>query len=246
MPAPAPTDRLRAIKRLDQLLAYLREELDWPVGDLSAEDVTFDYDPEELGVPREAKVGFREIKQLRPLAAGQPWGVFWVSFEKKKLPVVLLRRVLRELSIRRRPDPTKAARTAWQPEDLLFISSYGDTDDAREISVAHFALDPAHPAELPVLRVLDWDAHDTALKLRHLDRTLHDYPRRNGRLSRRIRPTGTSISRASSARRTPRSRRSPTPTARSGSTRLAPPVLPACRSRSGISMSAATRSARSG
>ncbi len=177
MPAPAPTDRLRAIKRLDQLLAYLRDELDWPVGNLSVEDVTFDYDPEELGVPREAKVGFREIKQLRPLAAGQPWGVFWVSFEKKKLPVVLLRRVLRELSIRRRPAPPKAARTAWQPEDLLFISSYGDTDDAREISLAHFALDPAHPAELPVLRVLDWDAHDTALKLRHLDRTLHDYLR---------------------------------------------------------------------
>jgi len=203
MPAPVPTDRLRAIKRLDQLLAYLRDELDWPVGNLSVEDVTFDYDPEELGVPREAKVGFREIKQLRPLAAGQPWGVFWVSFEKKKLPVVLLRRVLRELSIRRRPDPTKAARAAWQPEDLLFISSYGDTDDAREISVAHFALDPAHPAELPVLRVLDWDAHDTALKLRHLDRTLHDYPRRSGRLSRRLRPTGTATSRSMSARRTP-------------------------------------------
>lgn len=177
MPAPSAPDRLRSIRTLTQLLAYLRDELDWPVGNLDVEDVTFDYDADELGVRPEAKVGFREIKQIRPLAAGQPWGVFWVSFEKKKLPVVLLRRVLAALAVRRRPTGLKATRAAWQPEDLLFISSYGESDDAREISLAHFTIDLAHPGDLPVLRVLDWDAYDTTLKLQHLDRTLHEHLR---------------------------------------------------------------------
>ena len=43
-------DRLRSLKTLPQLIAYMRDDLDWPVDQKAVEDdVTFDYAPEELG-----------------------------------------------------------------------------------------------------------------------------------------------------------------------------------------------------
>lgn len=64
MPAPA-TERLRGIKTLPQLLADLRDELDWPVDSDNSESVTFDYDPSELGLDEKSAVRIKEIKQLR-------------------------------------------------------------------------------------------------------------------------------------------------------------------------------------
>jgi hypothetical protein len=50
MPAHADLDRLRALKWFPQLIAYLRDELDWPVdGDAVEDDLTFQYAAEELG-----------------------------------------------------------------------------------------------------------------------------------------------------------------------------------------------------
>ena len=43
-------ERLRAIKTLPQLLAYLRNDLDWPIEIEDVEDLTFDYQPGELGL----------------------------------------------------------------------------------------------------------------------------------------------------------------------------------------------------
>ena len=35
--------RLARIRRFDQLIAFLRDELDWPIGRTDFEDLTFDY-----------------------------------------------------------------------------------------------------------------------------------------------------------------------------------------------------------
>lgn len=43
-------ERLGKIKRFDQLVAYLRDELDWPIQDYPFEDLTFDWEPKELGI----------------------------------------------------------------------------------------------------------------------------------------------------------------------------------------------------
>jgi hypothetical protein len=40
MPTQPSGDQLRQIKRLDQLVAYLRDELGWPIGSDSIEDLT--------------------------------------------------------------------------------------------------------------------------------------------------------------------------------------------------------------
>jgi hypothetical protein len=167
--SPTNLERLRSIKTLPQLTAYLRDELDWPIEAGDAEDITFDYTPSELGLDQKAAVRIKEIKQLRPLTGNQPWGIFFVNFEKKRLPVVVMRLILRALVLKKRASANKAERQAWQPSDLLFISAYGEDDD-RAITFAHFVENPG--TNLAELRVLGWDDDDTPLHMGYVAKML--------------------------------------------------------------------------
>lgn len=162
-------ERLRSIKTFPQLVAYLRDELDWPIDADDFDDLTFDYEPDELGIDAKTAAKIQEIKQLRPLVTNQPWGIFFVKFEPKQLPVVALRRILSRLALKKRASTRKADQAAWRLNDLLFISSYGQGDQ-RQISFAHFTQKP-DASDLPTLKVLGWDDADTAL---HLDHTHHE------------------------------------------------------------------------
>jgi hypothetical protein len=156
-------NQLRNIRKFTDLVRYLESELEWPVEAGSFDDLTFEYQPAELGLKDEDAVKIKKVHQLRPLVTGQPWGVFFVDFEKKKLPVVVLRRILSHLVVKKRQSANKAEQAVWNPEDLLFISAFGDeTSDQREIAFAHFH---QQDGDLPTLRVLGWDGGDTPLKL---------------------------------------------------------------------------------
>ena len=162
-----PTDHRRAlarIKRFNQLIAYLRNEMGWPIDGGDFEELTFEYTPEELGIDTKNAAKIQEIKRLRPLVPNQPWGIFFVKFEPKRLPVVALRRILSQVALKKRASANSAERTAWAKDDLLFVSNYGDGDE-RQISFAHFST-PTKGHDLPTLKVLGWDNRDTAL---HLD-----------------------------------------------------------------------------
>src|SRR5581483_2745209 len=91
---------LQAIKTFPQLVKYLRDELDWPIESDDFDELTFDYAPDELGLDKATAVKVKEIKQLRPLSNEQPWGIFFVNFEPKHLPIVVLRRILSALVIK--------------------------------------------------------------------------------------------------------------------------------------------------
>lgn len=106
---------------------YLRDDLGWEFETDDVEDLTFDYEPEELGLDAKTAVEIKDIKQLRPLVTNQPWGIFYINFEPKRLPVVVLRRVLRSLVIRKRASANRGHQAAWKLNDLLFISSYGES-----------------------------------------------------------------------------------------------------------------------
>lgn len=168
----AEADRLRAIKTFPSLVKYLRDELDWPIESDDFDNLTFDYEAEELGLDAKSSVKVKEIKQLRPLTSGQPWGIFFVNFEPKRLPVVVLRRILRALVIKKRQSANKSQQAAWQRHDLLFISAYGEADH-RDITLANFFEDEEN-GDLPTLRVLGWDDEDTVLHLAHDDEVLRD------------------------------------------------------------------------
>src|SRR4051812_27542460 len=165
-----PTDHrtvLAKIKRFDQLIAYLRDEMGWPIARDSFEDVNdlfYDFTAEELGIDPKTAAKIESIKRLRPLSLKQPWGIFFVKFEPKKLPVVALRRILSQVALKKRASANSAERTAWAADDLLFVSNYGE-GDARQISFAHFSQAVASK-DLPTLKVLGWDNLDTPL---HLD-----------------------------------------------------------------------------
>jgi hypothetical protein len=165
-------EKLRSIKTFPSLVKYLRDELDWPIDSDDVDDLTFEYQAEELGLDPKTAVKIKEIKQLRPLKDSQPWGIFFVNFEPKRLPVVVLRRILQALAIKRRPSANKAQQQAWHPHDLLFISSYGETEH-RDLSFAHFSENP-ETSELPTLKVLGWDDEDTVLHLEHAHKTLKE------------------------------------------------------------------------
>ena len=66
--------------------------------------------------------------------------------------------------MKKRASANSAERAAWQTDDLLFVSNYGEGEE-RRISFAHFSQD-GMKKDLPTLKVLGWDNLDTAL---HLD-----------------------------------------------------------------------------
>lgn len=173
-----PTDHrtaLAKIKRFDQLIAYLRDEMGWPIVRDSFEDVNdlfYDFTAEELGIDPKTAAKIESIKRLRPLSPKQPWGIFFIKFEPKNLPVVALRRILSQVALKKRSSANSAERAAWAADDLLFISNYGEGDQ-RQISFAHFSkAQDSH--DLPTLKVLGWDNLDTAL---HLDNVAKELTR---------------------------------------------------------------------
>ena len=171
-----PTDhreRLARIRRFDQLVAYLRDELGWPIDSDDFEELTFEYTPEELGIDAKNAAKIQEIKRLRPLAPSQPWGIFFVKFEPKRLPVVALRRILGQVALKKRASANKSERRAWAADDLLFVSNYGEGEE-RRIAFAHFSK-PQDRHDLPTLKVLGWDYLDTPLHLDAVARELTNH-----------------------------------------------------------------------
>ena len=136
-----PTDdrkRLARIRSFTQLIVYLRDDLDWPIGSDDFEELTFEYTPAELGIDAKSAAKIQEIKRLRPLVPGQPWGIFFVKFEPKRLPVVALRRILGQVTLKKRASANRSERQAWAADDLLFVSNYGE-GEKRRIAFAHFS-----------------------------------------------------------------------------------------------------------
>ncbi len=162
---------LKNIRTFPSLIKYLRDELDWPISSDDFEELTYDYTPEELGIDSKNAAKIQEIKRLRPLSVNQPWGIFFVKFEPKRLPVAALRRILSRVVVKKRASANSAERVAWQVDDLLFVSNYGEGEE-RRINLAHFTHD--QQSNLPTLKVLGWDNLDTPLHLDHVADVLNE------------------------------------------------------------------------
>jgi predicted helicase len=171
MPRP-DLDSLRRIKTFPSLVAYLRDDLDWPIESEDFDELTYNYEAEELGIDVKNAAKIEYIKQLKPLHSKQPWGIFFVKFEPKKLPVVALRRILGQLVIKKRASANKADQQTWKLNDLLFLSNYGENEQ-RQITFAHFS-GKDDSKNLPTLKVLGWDGADTPLHVDHVHTTLKD------------------------------------------------------------------------
>ena len=158
---------IKNIKDFKTLAHFLAEELNWPIDpeNTNVEDITFDYEPDEIGLSDEYAAKVKTIKQLQPLNSNQPWSVFWIDFESKKLPLTVLRRILSAFVQKKRGNNRNFA--TKDLEDLLFVSGHGE-DTNRAITFAHFKrLD-----DVETIREFYWDGHET--KFDHLSNYLEN------------------------------------------------------------------------
>ena len=153
-------EQLAKVTSFPKLVDLLRD-LNWPLEVDDFEELTYEYEPSELGLKPDQSAKVREIHQLRPLVTNQPWGVFFVSMEDKAIPVTVLRRILRSLIVNRRGEAKTADRQAWDKSDLIFAANFGKSGE-RELAFIHFS-DGKATGDLPVMKVLGWNARDTKL-----------------------------------------------------------------------------------
>jgi hypothetical protein len=142
---------LRDVRDLESVLKFLADELDWPVDLDQLEESYFDWDPEELGIPVERVPSVVSLRQLRPLTAEQPWGLFFMEFSGPRLPLMTLRRLLQSLVTKKRQTGDGSRRT-WDLDDLLFIITT-NSGSSVELHFIAFFDEPGHAAEV---RSLAW------------------------------------------------------------------------------------------
>src|SRR5438874_11058635 len=99
------TAHLPNIQGAQELLSFLRDDLNWPIPeDAISDELTFDWTNEDLRLPEYAAERLRggTIHQVRPLVPAQPWGIFVVEFADAHVYRTSLRQILRGLVPNRR------------------------------------------------------------------------------------------------------------------------------------------------
>ena len=150
-------DALRRLRTFMEVFRYLVDVRGWPLDADHIEDedldrVTYDWDSDDLGIPASALRDLRELRQMRPLTAGQPWGVFFLEFGGERLPKVQIRSVLRALVTKKRTSAAAASRRTWGLDDLLFIVFTGSGDSIE----VHFVVFRGADAQTAEFRELSW------------------------------------------------------------------------------------------
>ena len=128
---------IRNVKNITDLISYFSQNLGWNISidDFDdIEDISYDFDAEDIGLKEESFAKISSLRQLQPLVDGQQWGIFCVEFDSNKFEVSALRKILSGLIPRRR---NSADHAVWCQQDLLFICNWGN-DNNRTIGVAHF------------------------------------------------------------------------------------------------------------
>lgn len=128
---------IKTVSDINGLIEYFVSTLGWKI-DLDyfedIEDITYDFDAEDIGLKEEAFAKIKTLRQLRPLVDGQKWGIFCVEFDSRKFEITALRKILSGLIPTRR---NSAEHAVWDQQDLLFICFWGEGNN-RTIGVAHF------------------------------------------------------------------------------------------------------------
>ncbi|MDR2391743.1 MAG: Eco57I restriction-modification methylase domain-containing protein, partial [Planctomycetota bacterium] len=144
--------------------SILRNALGWPISrELPFEEIPYEWKPEEIGLDRVASGELAAaVRQVPPLVAGQPWGVFIVEMREGELfrhergLAGILRRMLAGLIEKK---GRKTDSPAWKREELLFIL----THEYRDFRFAYFRNPPVGKKSAP-LAAFGWLRGDTHIR----------------------------------------------------------------------------------
>ena len=128
---------IRKIGTINRLITYFANTLNWQIDEddfEDVEDISYDFDAEDLGLKEEAFAKIKSLRQLQPFVDNQKWGIFCIEFDSKKFEVTALRKVLSCLIPKKRNSIDHAV---WDQKDLLFLCFWG-VDSNRTIGIAHF------------------------------------------------------------------------------------------------------------
>ncbi|MBQ5558687.1 MAG: DNA methyltransferase, partial [Lachnospiraceae bacterium] len=128
---------IRTVKNSDDLIRYFIQNLDWNIDEddfNDIDDITYDFDADDLGLKKEEFSKISSLKQLQPISDNQKWGIFCVEFESKRFEVSALRKILSAFIPKKR---NSADHAVWNQKDLLFLCFWGK-DNNRTIGIAHF------------------------------------------------------------------------------------------------------------
>ena len=137
-------EAVRRIHDTPSLITFLRDELKWRLPEsVSTEDVTFEWSPQELKLHEKTQVKLKDgtVRQLQPMAADQPWGIFLVEFNDTNIYKSRLREILRGLVPRRQRD---SKLPSWKLDNILFICTTTD----HHFTFAHFTGEKPERAKL--------------------------------------------------------------------------------------------------
>jgi hypothetical protein len=145
------------------LIDFLRDGLAWPLPELDptelhADDVLIDWQPEELHLDPTKVAKLVDIAQLPPLTAKQSFGVFFLNFDGRNLPITAVRRLVHRL-VNSRRGRGGGTHPTWALDDLLFFCLANG--DEKVIHVVNFREKDGKR----VLRVLSWSDNPTGARL---------------------------------------------------------------------------------
>lgn len=128
---------IRNVKNITNLITYFSQKLEWniDIDDFEdIDDISYDFDAEEIGLKEEAFAKIESLKQLQPFVDGQKWGIFCVEFDSDRFEISALRKILSGLIPKRRNATNHAV---WNQQDLLFLCTWR-SGSYRTIGIAHF------------------------------------------------------------------------------------------------------------
>lgn len=146
-----------SFKDFDGFCNFLRTKLNWHIKeDLSKESLTYEFLPEELRIEEKQlrRIKGDSICQLIPFTKEQPWGIFLLELNDRKVYTTFLRQILRGLVPSRRKPSTLPT---WQFENLLFIC----TCNYEDFTFAHFKGEKYQKAKLSTF---GWTSGETRLR----------------------------------------------------------------------------------
>lgn len=155
---------VKAANSLDDLLAFLRDQLDWPIPlTMDLEEAGVRVEPAEIHLDPKSAAKMTSIYRLLPPTGDEPFGVYFVEFSGGKFPIGAVKRLLERVVKKRRSVKTGHV-GRWGKDDLIFVTRTGESQGRAHLT----AFETNHETKRTKIKVISWGPGDTDARLERL------------------------------------------------------------------------------